>query len=107
MVWVVGMGHEELSVGSERDRIIPMLGLPLDLTMGLVANADVFVGIDSSMLHAADLARVPGVGLFGPTRAAIWGFRFAPHRHVEMSSMAEITAVEVLGALEDLVGEHV
>lgn len=107
VAWVVGMGHEELNVGSERDRIIPKLGLPLDLTMGLVANADVFAGIDSSMLHAADLARVPGVGLFGPTRAATWGFRFAPHRHVEMSTMADITVTEVLDAIEDLVGEHV
>jgi ADP-heptose:LPS heptosyltransferase len=107
VAWVVGMGYEELSVGSERDRIFPQLGLPLDLTMGLVANADVFVGIDSSMLHAADLARVPGVGLFGPTRAATWGFRFAPHRHVEMTTMADITVAEVLSAMEDLVGEHV
>lgn len=107
VAWVVGMGDEELNVGRERDRIVPKLGLPLDLTMGLVASADLFLGIDSSMLHAADLARVPGVGLFGPTRAATWGFRFASHRHVEMCTMAEITAAEVLAALEDLVGQHV
>jgi ADP-heptose:LPS heptosyltransferase len=105
VVWVVGMGHEELNVGRERDRVIPYLGLPLDLAMGLVANADLFVGIDSSMLHAADLARVPGVGLFGPTRAATWGFRFAPHRHVDMSAMEDITAIDVLDAMEDLVEE--
>lgn len=107
VAWVVGMGYEELNAGSERDRVIPKLGLPLDLTMGLVASADIFVGIDSSMLHAADLARVPGIGLFGPTRAETWGFRFAPHRHVEGSTMADITAAQVLGAMEDLVGEHV
>jgi hypothetical protein len=107
VAWVVGMGDEDLKVGPERDRIIAKLGLPLDLTMGLVATADLFVGIDSSMLHAADLAGVPGVGLFGPTRAATWGFRFAPHRHVEMGTMAEITASEVLAAMEELVGEHV
>jgi ADP-heptose:LPS heptosyltransferase len=105
VVWVVGMGHEELNVGRERDRVSPHLGLPLDLAMGLVANADLFVGIDSSMLHAADLARVPGVGLFGPTRAATWGFRFAPHRHVDMSAMEDITAIDVLDAMEDLVEE--
>jgi ADP-heptose:LPS heptosyltransferase len=99
------MGHEELNVGRERDRVSPHLGLPLDLAMGLVANADLFVGIDSSMLHAADLARVPGVGLFGPTRAATWGFRFAPHRHVDMSAMEDITAIDVLDAMEDLVEE--
>ena len=103
VVWVVGMGHEELNVGSQRDRVFPHLGLPLDLTVGLVAQADLFVGIDSSMLHAADLARVPGVGLFGPTRSATWGFRFGPHRHVDRNTMADITVEDVLGAMEDLV----
>lgn len=103
VAWVVGMGHEELNVGREGDRVFAYLGLPLDLAMGLVASADLFLGIDSSMLHAADLARVPGVGLFAPTQAALWGFRFAPHRHVEGSTMADITVDEVLGALEDLV----
>ncbi|MGD1344853.1 glycosyltransferase family 9 protein [Mycobacterium seoulense] len=106
VAWIVGMGHEELNVGSQRDRVISYLGLPLDLTMGLVANADLFVGVDSSMLHAADLARVPGVGLFGPTRPATWGFRFAPHRHVDVKTMADITVDEVLRALDDLVDEH-
>jgi ADP-heptose:LPS heptosyltransferase len=105
VAWVVGMGHEELDVGRERDRVFPHLGLPLDLAMGLVATADLFVGIDSCMLHAADLARVPGVGLFGPTRAATWGFRFGPHRHIEMSTMADITVDAVLGAMDALAGK--
>jgi ADP-heptose:LPS heptosyltransferase len=107
VAWVIGMGHEELNVGRERDRIFPYLGLPLDLAMGLVAKADLFVGIDSSMLHAADLARVPGVGLFGPTSAATWGFRFAPHRHVDMSAMEDIAVEDVLTAMEDLAQERV
>lgn len=105
VAWVVGMGHEELNVGRERDRVTPYLGLPLDLAMGMVAEADLFVGIDSCMLHAADLARVPGVGLFGPTRSATWGFRFAPHRHVDADTMADVTVDEVLGALENLADE--
>ncbi|CDO86033.1 hypothetical protein AWC29_28760 [Mycobacterium triplex] len=107
VAWVVGMGDEELNVGRERDRVFPYLGLPLDLAVGLVANADLFLGVDSAMLHAADLARVPGVGLFGPTRPQLWGFRFAPHRHVDRSSMADITVEEVLDAMEELVAEHV
>ena len=106
VAWVVGMGHEELNVGRERDRVFPHLGLPLDLAMGLVANADFFLGVDSSMLHAADLAGVPGVGLFGRTRSAMWGFRFAPHRHIDMSTMVDITVEEALSAMEDLVEEH-
>ena len=105
VAWVVGMGHEELNVGRERDRVVSHLGLPLDLATGLVARADLFVGVDSSMLHAADLARVPGVGIFGPTKPALWGFRFAPHRHVEMATMADISVEQVLGALEELVRE--
>ncbi|BBX64162.1 hypothetical protein MSAS_33360 [Mycobacterium saskatchewanense] len=102
VAWVVGMGQEELNVGRERDRVFPYLGVPLDLAMGMVARADLFVGIDSCMLHAADLARVPGVGLFGPTAPATWGFRFAPHQHVARSAMADITVDEVLSAVECL-----
>lgn len=103
VVWVVGMGDEDLSTGRARDRVIPHLGLPLDLSMGLVEHADFFVGIDSCMLHAADLARVPGVGLFGPTRSVTWGFRFGPHRHIDRRRMTDITVDEVLAAMEDLV----
>ncbi len=106
VVWIVGMGNEKLNVGRERDRVFPYLGVPLDLAMGMVASADLFVGIDSCMLHAADLARVPGVGLFGPTQPATWGFRFAPHRHVHMSTMADIAVDDVLAALEDLAAEQ-
>ncbi len=102
VVWVVGMGPEELNVGRERDRVIPHLGLPLDLAMGMVAEADLFLGIDSCMLHAADLARVPGVGLYGPTHPDRWGFRFAPHRHVHMAAMTDITVDTALSALEDV-----
>jgi ADP-heptose:LPS heptosyltransferase len=102
VAWVVGMGHEDLSVGRESDRVIPCLGLPLDLSMAMVAHADLFVGIDSCMLHAADLARVPGVGLFGPTRSTRWGFRFGPHRHVDRRKTVDISVDEALSALEDL-----
>lgn len=102
VAWVVGMGPEELNVGRERDRIHPHLGAPLDLAMGMVAEADLFVGIDSCMLHAADLARVPGVGLYGPTHPDRWGFRFAPHRHVHMSAMTDISVDMAFDALDDL-----
>lgn len=107
VVWVVGMGHEELNVGRCGDRVIPHLGLPLDLTVAMVGTSDVFLGIDSCMLHAADLAGVPGIGLFGPTRSDTWGFRFAPHRHIDRRVTADITVEEVLDALEDLVEQHV
>ncbi|MBI2696645.1 DUF4254 domain-containing protein [Mycobacterium nebraskense] len=103
VAWVVGMGDEDLNVGRERDRVFSYLGAPLDVAMGMVSDADLFVGVDSCMLHAADLARVPGVGLFSPTQPAVWGFRFAPHRHVYGSTMADVTVDEVLDAMEGLV----
>lgn len=105
VVWIVGLGHEELKTGRERDRVFPYLGMPLDLAIGMVCRADLFLGIDSAMLHAADLGRVPGVGLFGPTRSATWGFRFEHHRHVDMATMADISVEAVLDALEELVDD--
>jgi len=56
------------------------------------------------MLHAADLLRIPGVGLFGPTAPWQYGFRFAPHRHIRRGrGMNRISEAEVLRALESLI----
>jgi ADP-heptose:LPS heptosyltransferase len=86
------------------ERFVPSHGLPLPFALGLVAEADLFLGVDSCMLHAADLFRVPGVGLFGPTSSREWGFRFAPHRHVEFGELTGGAAeTQVLDALESLV----
>jgi ADP-heptose:LPS heptosyltransferase len=46
----------------------------------LTEQTDVFLGVDSWVLHMTDLAGVPSVGIFGPDRAHEWGFRFGPHR---------------------------
>lgn len=102
VAWVVGMGFETLDVGRHGHRVVSKLGLPLDLTAGLVGASDLFVGIDSSMLHVADLAGVPGVGIFGPTRPSQWGFRFGPHRHVSGGTTADVAVPDVLGAMNEL-----
>jgi ADP-heptose:LPS heptosyltransferase len=68
-----------------------------------VQESDLFLGADSSMLHAADLFRVPGVGLFGPTDPRRYGFRFARHRHIRnRRGMKFIQESAVLAALESL-----
>ncbi len=51
----------------------------LELVLAILRWADLFLGIDSCFLHAADLYRIPGVGLFGPTQPQRWGFRLSPH----------------------------
>lgn len=99
---VVGMRQEAVDAGG---RVVNCCGLPLYLSMQLVARADLFLGVDSCMLHVADLARVPGVGLFGPTDSSEFGFRFGPHRHVQAPSMDAIGARDVAAALSAVAAE--
>ena len=55
------------------------------------------------MLHAADLFNVPGVGLFGPTSSAEFGFKFSRHHHVQADgTMDTIDPFNVLILLETL-----
>ena len=103
-VVAVVIGAEKLvgDVGKHRGRVLSCCGIPLPASFGLVAACDLFLGVDSCMLHLADLCRVPGVGLFGPTDPAEYGFRFAPHRHIRAARMEDIAVPDVLDALESL-----
>ncbi len=51
---------------------------PVADAMAVTAICDCFLGIDSCMLHVADLYQRPGVALFGPTDPAQYGYRLAP-----------------------------
>jgi len=56
------------------------------------------------MLHVADMARVPGVGLFGPTNAKEFGFYIGPHIMIQADgSMEKIEVGMVVEALNQLV----
>jgi hypothetical protein len=101
-VFVIGPTDPNFLYDCERRPIFSCCGLSIATAMCLVAESDLFLGVDSCMLHAADLLRVPGVGLFGPTSCDEWGFRFGPGRHVcGDGSMGNITEDAVLRALED------
>lgn len=90
---------EPVELGGPPDRI-RWIDQHLELTLALMKEVDLFAGIDSCFLHAADLYRVPGVGLFGPTPGWEKGFRFSPDtRHVSGASMADIERDAVLEAL--------
>jgi hypothetical protein len=105
---VLDLGREDLRLDAGRhgDRVIPCGRLPLPAALALIEGADLFLGVDSVALHAADLCGVPGVGLFGPTTAARFGFRFAPHRHLDGGgSLFDISVDEVLWAVQDLEDE--
>jgi len=98
------------SIGGDKllsePRFIPCQELILPAAIALVAHADLFVGIDSCFLHAADLYRVPGVGLFGPTSPNEFGFRFGPHRHEQATKMQNITTKEVMCAIDQLIADE-
>ena len=86
------------------DRVIPCYGLSLPSSCCLVAESDFFIGIDSCMLHVADMARVPGVGLFGPTNVKEFGFYIGPHIMIQAAgSMEKIEVNMVIEALNQLV----
>jgi Glycosyltransferase family 9 (heptosyltransferase) len=100
IVIIVGTYHNlALDSAYHNNRIFDVCGIPLGLSFALLSIADLFLGVDSCMLHAADLFRVPGVGIFGPTNPQKWGFRFTPHRYVTSDSITSITPEQVIDAL--------
>jgi aryl-alcohol dehydrogenase-like predicted oxidoreductase/ADP-heptose:LPS heptosyltransferase len=99
----IGLGNLGLDRISNSDRVIHCGHAPLASQIALVGIADLFVGVDSCFLHAADLFRVPGIGLFGPTSPHEFGFRFGPHRHVVGGpAMEDLLEESVLAAIESL-----
>jgi len=107
---VLLVGSPERPVDTEQwrnaGRVIPCYGLSLPSSCCLVAESDFFIGIDSCMLHVADMARVPGVGLFGPTSAKEFGFYIGPHIMIQADgSMDKIGIDMVTEALNRVVAE--
>jgi ADP-heptose:LPS heptosyltransferase len=92
--------------GRVAERVVPCGSLDVATAMALVGRAELFVGVDSCFLHAADLYRVPGVGLFGPTEPREFGFRFGPHRHLRRHpTLGNLEAQEVFAAVSALRAE--
>lgn len=105
-VLVVGLRSPAKAEAQCRPYLVDGCGLPLDVSMRLVAMSDLFLGVDSCMLHVADLAGVPGVGLFGPTSSREFGFRFGPHEHLQELQMSDITPAAAAQALARLARAH-
>ncbi len=86
---------------SPEERVISWPNPSLASSMCMVAQASIFLGVDSCFLHAADLLRIPAVGLFGPTHPSAFGFRFSSGIALYGSgSMDGIEPDQVLEALE-------
>lgn len=109
VVWDLGRGEHGLDAGPCGARVFPCTGLSFGTSLALVAASDAFLGIDSCMLHAADLARVPALGLFGPSSIYRWGLRFTTHAYVRAprGRMDELDPRRVVEALEALVARTI
>jgi len=106
MALLVGHTRQPLDSGSRGDRVIPCYGLSLSVSLSLVSQVNIFLGVDSCMLHAADFARVPGVGLFGPTRAEEFGFLVGPNITIQsQGAMEQIEVDEVCDALNSIIAD--
>ena len=99
---VVGQDRWVVDIGHNRARVLSCHGIPLSAAFAVIGVCDLFLGIDSCMLHVADLYGLPGIGLFGPSDPSEWGFRFARHLHLSAETMNEISVAEVANALETL-----
>jgi ADP-heptose:LPS heptosyltransferase len=104
VVLVVGLMPTRLESVPSGDRIFPCHGIRFAASVSLVAFADLFVGVDSVMLHIADMYRIPSVGIFGASPPERWGCRFTRHRHVVATNqdMARVKEQDVLSATESL-----
>jgi ADP-heptose:LPS heptosyltransferase len=103
---VLGVDDLRLDRGRLGERVVPCCGLPLGTSLALVSMTDFFLGVDSSLLHAADFYRVPSVGLYATRQhASRWGLRFTDRCHVvargPMSLLGEDLVLEGLEHLVD------
>ena len=100
-IGVVMVDYYDAGVACEchAHRIVRLPGLKLESAMNIVTRSDLFIGIDSCMLHAADLADVPGVVLFGPdTRPEEFGYYWRSAVHLRFASQDDATPADALVA---------
>jgi ADP-heptose:LPS heptosyltransferase len=97
---VVSRDPPSFQIESLGEAAIAITRVALPFFLALIARADIFIGVDSVGLHAADLWGVPAIGLFGPTRPEEWGFRFSGKGvHVDgRGSMRNISVEQVVSA---------
>jgi ADP-heptose:LPS heptosyltransferase len=101
---VVGDRTAAAALGAAHPRKFDLTGLPLSVSLALTQSASLFVGVDSCMLHAADLADVPIVALFGPSEPREFGIRFSARRHalVRALPLSGLEVESVLAASRDV-----
>lgn len=105
---ILGLDDQGLEQALASDRVISYCNeVPKATALSLVSKSSLFLGVDSFFLHAADLFRIPGVALFGPTDPVEWGFLVAPGKHISANgSMKAVKVNDVLSAMESVLEEE-
>jgi ADP-heptose:LPS heptosyltransferase len=80
-VFIAHVRPYPLEMTRHRERVCPV-NVHFELALAIMKRVDLYLGVDSCFLHAADLFRLPGVGLFGPANHMSWGFRLSPHGRI-------------------------
>jgi ADP-heptose:LPS heptosyltransferase len=97
---LIGKNAQPITSHMHPERVISCYGLSLMQSCCYVSKADIFLGVDSCMLHVADFCRVPSVGLYGATQAKEFGFLVGPNVTIQAEkNMAEIETHQVVTAL--------
>ncbi len=82
------------------ERYIHLNQIILPAGFALIKYADLFFGIDSCFLHAADFFRKPTVALFGPTDPHEFGvFMGGPAHHLKEHKLDDIAVDDVFKAV--------
>ncbi len=93
-----------IALGRHQHRLVEV-DAPFEVVLAILRHASAFIGVDSCLLHGADLLRIPSVGLFGPTDPAEWGFRLTPRRRIVHTGGTPLDTVNpdiVLDALREM-----
>ena len=92
------------ALGRPHPRKLDLTCLPLSVSIALAASCDAVIAVDSCILHAADLARVPLVALFRAMNMAQFEPRFTPKQVTISAEFVNGIAVDsVLEAINDLI----
>jgi ADP-heptose:LPS heptosyltransferase len=105
-VFVATLRPYPMEMARHRERVRAMK-VHFELALAIMKRVDLYLGVDSCFLHAADLFRLPGVGLFGPSNCGSWGFRLSPGGRIVSAGgpMGTLDREAVLEALVETAAE--
>jgi ADP-heptose:LPS heptosyltransferase len=106
-IYLVPIGLDDIELQKKHHKRILNFGRPLPflIATAYLQAADFFIGVDSCFLHISDLHSIPSIGIFGPTSAVEFGFRFnEKYSHIcpETKNLKDINTNEIYKRFNEL-----